>query len=100
MNQPVVAPPPNEVTNFPVDHDWLALAEVEEAIDPDLPIVDCHHHLFDRPESRYLVPDLMRDIGDGHNVIGTVNVEAAIISSALMGRSICGRSARPRSSPG
>lgn len=75
MNQQIVAPPPNAVTNFPVDHEWLALAEVEEAIDPDLPIVDCHHHLFDRPESRYLVPDLMRDIGDGHNVIGTVNVE-------------------------
>ncbi|HEY5551904.1 MAG TPA: amidohydrolase family protein [Opitutaceae bacterium] len=75
MSQSTPPPPPNAVTNVPPDHDWLALAEVEEAIDPDLPIVDTHHHLGDRPGARYLVPDLMRDIRDGHNIIATVNVE-------------------------
>jgi predicted TIM-barrel fold metal-dependent hydrolase len=68
-------PPPNAVTNLPVDHEWLARAAVEEAIDPDLPIVDSHHHLGEGPGGRYLVPDLMRDIRDGHNIVATVNVE-------------------------
>lgn len=68
-------PPPNEVTNFPVDHDWLAGAAPEEVLEPDLPIVDCHHHLLDRPDLRYLVPDLEADIAEGHNVIATVHVE-------------------------
>lgn len=76
MAQMTAAPPPNAVTNLVPDEDWLALGKVEEAIDPDLPIVDTHHHLGERPGSRYLVPDLMRDIRDGHNIIATVNVES------------------------
>ena len=69
------APTPNAVTNAIPDPDWLALAPIEDAIDPDLPIVDAHHHLGERPGSRYFVPDLMLDLHDGHNVIATVNVE-------------------------
>ena len=65
---------------------WLAKTP-EDAIDPDQPIVDPHHHLWDRrprPELkegmrthlRYLGDDLMEDIqGGGHNVIDTVFVE-------------------------
>lgn len=68
-------PPPNEVTNFPVDNEWLAGAEPEEVLEPDLPIVDAHHHLLDRPDLRYLVPDLEADIAEGHNVVATVHVE-------------------------
>jgi predicted TIM-barrel fold metal-dependent hydrolase len=75
MSEPALRPPSNAVTNGPVDHEWLALAPVEEAIDPDLPIVDSHHHLGEGQGERYLVPDLMRDIRDGHNVVATVNVE-------------------------
>jgi predicted TIM-barrel fold metal-dependent hydrolase len=69
-------PSTNAVTNLVPDDDWLALAEAEEPVDPDLPIVDTHHHLGERPGARYLVPDLMRDIRDGHNIIATVNVES------------------------
>lgn len=76
MGHMTTAPPPNAVTNLVPDEDWLALGKVEEPIDPDLPIVDTHHHLGERPGSRYLVPDLMRDIRDGHNIIATVNVES------------------------
>src|SRR5258708_11703080 len=49
----------------------------EPAIEPDLPIVDPHHHLIDRPESgRYLLPDLLADISEGgHNVVATVYLE-------------------------
>src|SRR4029078_8678413 len=47
------------------------------ALEPDLPIVDPHHHLIDRPESgTYLLPDLLKDIAEGgHNVIATVYLE-------------------------
>ena len=54
--------------------DWLALHQ-EAIIDPALPIVDAHHHLWDRPENQYLLPDLLRDISAGHNIRATVAVE-------------------------
>jgi hypothetical protein len=32
---------------FPPDERWLAMAEPEAILDPALPIVDAHHHLWD-----------------------------------------------------
>src|SRR3981189_1052618 len=55
--------------------DWLALRR-EEIIDPGRPIVDPHHHLWDRGGQRYLIDDMAADIASGHNVIATVYVEA------------------------
>jgi L-fuconolactonase len=49
----------------------------EDALDPDLPIVDPHHHLWDHPTSRYMTEELRADTGAGHNVIKTVFVECA-----------------------
>ena len=58
-----------------VRKDWLARRR-EEILEPDLPIVDPHHHLIDRPESgTYLLPDLLADIASGHNVVATVCLE-------------------------
>ena len=55
--------------------DWLDRRR-EEIIEPDLPIVDPHHHLVDRPETgRYLLPDLLADTGSGHNIAATVYLE-------------------------
>jgi L-fuconolactonase len=55
--------------------DWLERRH-EEIIEPDLPIVDPHHHLVERPETgRYLLPDLLADIGSGHNITATVYLE-------------------------
>ncbi len=54
---------------------------MEEPIDPELPICDPHHHLWDRPArenrpgNRYLLEELLQDIGDSHNIIQTVFVE-------------------------
>ncbi len=48
----------------------------EDIIDPALPIVDPHHHLWDRQGNRYLLFDLLRDIDSGHNIRATVAVEA------------------------
>jgi predicted TIM-barrel fold metal-dependent hydrolase len=54
---------------------WLAL-QAEEAIDPELPIVDAHHHLWEERGSPYLVEDFADDLASGHNVVATVAVEA------------------------
>jgi predicted TIM-barrel fold metal-dependent hydrolase len=53
---------------------WLSLT-TEEAIEPELPICDPHHHLWDYPGSRYLIPEFTTDIGGGHRVDKTVFVE-------------------------
>ena len=55
--------------------DWLALYS-EEVIDPSRPIVDPHHHLWDRGGLRYMIEDIALDIASGHNIIATVYVEA------------------------
>jgi L-fuconolactonase len=59
--------------------DWLALTP-EPTLEPELPICDPHHHLWDfRPEpvayQRYLLPDLAADINSGHHVRSTVFIE-------------------------
>jgi len=60
--------------------DWLALTQ-EPTLEPEIPICDPHHHFWDsRPQSipyqRYLLHELMADIGSGHTVRSTVFVEA------------------------
>ncbi len=54
--------------------DWLALNK-EDAIEPELPICDAHHHLWDHPGDRYLLDELMADLSGGHRVLETVFVE-------------------------
>lgn len=53
---------------------WLART-TEEAIEPDLLICDPHHHLWDFPDNRYLVDELLKEVGGGHRVTKTVFVE-------------------------
>ncbi len=53
---------------------WLALTE-EEPIEPDMPILDPHHHFWERPGDIYLLDNLLDDIGSGHRVAQTVFVE-------------------------
>jgi predicted TIM-barrel fold metal-dependent hydrolase len=73
---------------------------VEEILEPELPIVDPHHHLWDRrnyatpqaPEHpfmtaiadarRYLLDELLADTGSGHNVVATVFVECGAFYKA------------------
>ena len=72
----------------------------ETILEPDLPIVDPHHHLWDRrnvpapqgPEHpfmtaiadarRYLLDELLADTGSGHKVIATVFVECGAFYKA------------------
>jgi predicted TIM-barrel fold metal-dependent hydrolase len=72
----------------------------EAILEPELPIIDPHHHLWDRrnyatpqaPEhpfmtaiedaKRYLLDELMADTGSGHNVVGTVFLECGAFYKA------------------
>ena len=53
--------------------DWLALTE-EAVVEPELPIIDPHHHLWERPANTYLLDNLVADTS-GHNVRQTVFIE-------------------------
>jgi len=51
---------------------------IEEVLEPQLPICDAHHHLWrDKGHTGwpYLLDDLYRDIGSGHNIQQTVFLE-------------------------
>ena len=54
--------------------DWLTLRQ-EDIIDPKRPIVDPHHHLWDRGGQRYLIEEVTDDIASGHNIVATVYVD-------------------------
>ena len=60
---------------LPVRQDWLDRHK-EPILEPGLPIVDPHHHLWDRPGWRYLLDELLADTGSGHNIVATVYVQA------------------------
>jgi len=62
--------PPN-----PVRQDWLDRRK-ESALEPELPIVDPHHHLWVRPGWRYMLDDFLADTNSGHNIVATVFVQA------------------------
>jgi L-fuconolactonase len=55
---------------------WLAKRPSEAALEPDLPVIDPHHHFWDTPQrGHYLLPELLADIGGGHNIVSTVFLE-------------------------
>lgn len=59
---------------MPTNEDWLGKVR-EEILEPGLPIIDPHHHLWDHPDSRYMLDELSADTGSGHNIRATVFVE-------------------------
>ena len=57
-----------------VRQDWLDKTR-EEILEPGLPVVDAHHHLWDRPGARYLFDDFLDDTRSGHDIRATVFVQ-------------------------
>jgi predicted TIM-barrel fold metal-dependent hydrolase len=57
---------------------WLQLT-AEAPLDPGLAICDPHHHLWDqvtgRVAPRYLLDEILEDVGSGHNIVSTVFIE-------------------------
>jgi predicted TIM-barrel fold metal-dependent hydrolase len=47
----------------------------EAALDPHLPIIDPHQHLFQRPDAPYMIGEMLADAQTGHNIRGTVFIE-------------------------
>jgi len=65
---------------------WLDLTQ-EETLEPDLPIVDPHHHLWDGHrthtlQARYLLDEMLADVGSGHNIRATVFIECGAMFRA------------------
>ena len=60
---------------FVPDEAWLAKQAQEPILEPDLPIVDPHHHLWDHANHRYLLDELLADTGTGHNITATVYID-------------------------
>jgi predicted TIM-barrel fold metal-dependent hydrolase len=56
----------------PPDDEWLAKQEKESILDPELPIIDTHHHLWERGGHTYLLDQLLADLDTGHNIVATV----------------------------
>ncbi len=66
--------------NAPLEQ-WLDLVPPEDVLEPELPIIDPHHHLWDMRQARralweqkvYLCDEMVADIrSSGHNVVQTV----------------------------
>ncbi|MEE3109693.1 MAG: amidohydrolase, partial [Pseudomonadota bacterium] len=53
---------------------WLCQVS-EPIIDPERPICDPHHHLWDRNGYRYLLHELLADLQSGHRIVSTVHIE-------------------------
>ena len=56
---------------------WTKLGE-EEALEPELPIIDPHHHVWHDERGRYLFEELSEDVATGHTIIATVFVQTGI----------------------
>ena len=59
----------------PPDDAWLARAAPEAILEPELPIIDTHHHLWERNGHRYLLHEFLDDVGAGHNLVASVFME-------------------------
>jgi L-fuconolactonase len=79
-----------------------AASQSEEILEPDLPIIDPHHHLWDWPAAllanrpapshgfnkviqrvmRYLLPEFLADLNSGHNIRATVFVQCGAMYRA------------------
>ena len=60
------------VLRHPVPNpEWLGKLN-EDILEPDLPIVDPHHHLWDHGGNTYFLDELLADVNSGHNIVSTV----------------------------
>jgi L-fuconolactonase len=67
------------------NQDWLAKVR-EDVLEPDLPICDPHHHLWDKRkgalQERYLLDEMLEDLSGGHNIVSTVFIECGAMFKA------------------
>ena len=58
-------------------------ATAEAILQPDLPIVDAHHHLMVRGRFDYLEDDLLADVSAGHRIAATTGPREAPAAKAF-----------------
>ena len=65
---------------MPINEEWREKV-IEEAIEPELPIIDPHHHLWNTGNTHvdkpYMAEELILDLDSGHNILATVFVECS-----------------------
>jgi len=71
----------SQSSNYPVRDEWLRQWN-EEILEPELPIVDPHHHLWDRRGRRYLLHELLDDLNSGHRIVATVFLQCRSMHKA------------------
>ncbi len=76
-------PPPSLTPSrqVAIRESWLAQRQ-EEILEPGLPIIDPHHHLWDHPGERYLFDDLLADTATGHDIRATVFIQCGAMYRA------------------
>lgn len=62
-------------TSSPSAFKQLFAGRDEPIVEPDIPIIDAHHHLFTRPALRYLIDDYLADARAGHKIVASVYME-------------------------
>ena len=64
---------------------WLSKVK-EDVLEPDLPICDPHHHLWEfrkgGVQPRYLLDEILADTNGGHNIVSTVFIECGAMFRA------------------
>lgn len=65
---------PDFPAHIPIRQEWLEQFR-EVILEPALPIVDAHHHLWHRQGQRYLFDEFAADALSGHNVVASVYVQ-------------------------
>ncbi|MEX3936367.1 amidohydrolase [Paraburkholderia phymatum] len=60
---------------LPVRAAWLA-SGTESALEPGMPIVDAHHHFYERTGWTYLLDEYLEDARSGHNITASVYMQA------------------------
>ena len=67
------------------NQNWLDQVQ-EEALEPELPIIDPHHHLWDqkvgRVNPKYFLEEMLEDTNSGHNIVATVFIECGAMFRA------------------
>ena len=74
------------------DNDWLALTQ-ESTLEPEIPICDPHHHMWDRrperiPYQKYMLDELYADLNSdyhGCDTFGVVPLEVNFLCGNIYG---------------
>ncbi|TCR68633.1 amidohydrolase family protein [Bosea sp. BK604] len=57
-------------------NDWHA-RHGEPVLEPELPIIDAHHHIWTHPGREYSAEDMLANANLGHNIVATVFIEGS-----------------------